>query len=286
MMLRSLFGLWFCLGCVLALGIGAARAEGAKPVTMTETLEVTADQSLEWNQDQRTYVARGKAKAVRADKTIEADLLTAHQRDEASAKTGTEGGAIDRVVAEGHVEISDPQQRLFGDHAVYDVDRGVITVTGKNLKFQTATETVTARDVMDYNEKTGVATARGNAVGIHQKTPEDRRRVDADVLTAHFGKGADGAQELKQLNADGNVTIVTATSLSRGDKAVFDVKKNTAILTGQVKITQGNTQLAGDKAETDFTLGTSRLLNEGKGRVRALIPQRAAESQAGKGTGS
>ena len=49
-------------------------------------MEVTADQSLEWYQDKRLYVARGHARAVRGDLVVDADLLTAHEQAATSRK--------------------------------------------------------------------------------------------------------------------------------------------------------------------------------------------------------
>jgi lipopolysaccharide export system protein LptA len=43
------------------------------------------------------------------------------------------------------------------------------------------------------------------------------------------------------------------------------------MLTGNVKITRGQNQLRGDKVESDFASGRSRLINTGHGRVSALI---------------
>jgi lipopolysaccharide export system protein LptA len=49
--------------------------------------------------------------------------------------------------------------------------------------------------------------------------------------------------------------------------------KNKAVLTGDVFLTRGKNQLAGDKAEVDFKTGLSKLVNTGKGskRVRGLL---------------
>src|SRR5437868_1676126 len=41
-------------------------------------LQVQADSGIEWQQDQKLYIARGNAVAVRNGKTIKADILTAY----------------------------------------------------------------------------------------------------------------------------------------------------------------------------------------------------------------
>lgn len=251
-----------------------------------DMIDISAEQSLEWHEDTRLYVARGKAKAVRGDIVVEADLLNAHQRDTKAAsgeaktktdKTAQGTGDIDQMTAEGNVHIYDPKQQAFGERAVYDLDQRAFKMTGANLKYMTEKDIVTARDSLEYFEDRNLAVAKGRAIGEHQGS-----RVEADTLSAQFAQTPTGQKEMTQLFAKGNVLITTKDGgLSRGDNAVYDVKKNIAVLTKNVRITRGQTQLAGDKAEVDFATGQSRLINSGSGRVRALLPTSSEKSKKG-----
>ncbi|MDD5586185.1 MAG: LptA/OstA family protein [Alphaproteobacteria bacterium] len=269
----------------------AAGAPIETPGTSNGPIEITADESLEWYQDKHLYVARGNAKAVRGSMTVEADLLTAHERDkdkqpegkapaaEDKAKTPAAapvGGNIDVLTAEGNVRITDPRQQVFGERAVYDLDSRTAKVTGKNLKYLTAKDVVTARDSLEYYEEKNMAVARGNAKALHEE-----RHVEADVLTARFAQSPAGQMEMVDMTAEGHVTVITGNDISRGDHAVYDIKRNVAVMTGHVRVTRGETQLAGDRAEVDFTKGESRLINQGHGRVRALlVPKNVKETSA------
>jgi lipopolysaccharide export system protein LptA len=254
-------------------------------------VDVTADQSLEWYQDERIYVARGHARAIRGDMVVDADTLTAHERDKPVANNGQKApkpavdksankgadqgtGDIDKMTADGHVRITDPKQRVSGDHAVYDLDQHVMVVTGEHLKYETEKDIVTARDSLEYWEEKKIAVARGKAVA-----DKEDRHVQADVLTAEFRDQPNGSQELWKMTATGNVVVITKTDVSRGDRGVYDVARDLAILTGHVRITRADgTQLAGDVGEVDFANNQSRLLNEGKGRVRALLTSKTTNS--------
>lgn len=278
-------------------------ATAAKPDALPQQVEVTADESLEWYQDQHMYVARGNAKAVRGDMVVEADLLSAHEREPPPGQTananGTNGAkapkapktpdtsgagktddgssSIDRMIADGHVVITDPRERVLGDHAIDDLDKHVSVVTGNNLRYETEKETVTARDSLEYWDEKHIAVARGNAVAVGSD-----RHVEGDVLTAEFRLGPSGQQELWKMTADGHVIVITKTDVSRGDKAVYDINRDIAVISGHVLITRADgTQLAGDVGEVDFKTNQSRLLNEGHGRVRALLTPKAT----GKATG-
>jgi lipopolysaccharide export system protein LptA len=275
------------LGLCLMSAPALAQSKEAAPRPAGEMIDISAEESLEYYKEKQLYVARGKAKAIKGDMTVEADLLTAHQRTaspdaQASAKTQGQSN-IDFLTAEGNVRIYDTKQQVFGDKAVYNVDEKAFKVTGNNLKYLTATDIVTATDSLEYYDDRKTAIARGRAIGEHKGS-----RVEGDVLSAQFAQNEAGQMEMTQLFAKGNVLITTKDGgLSRGDDAVYDVKKNIAILTKNVKITRGETQLAGDKAEVDFTTGQSRLLNKGSGRVRALLPtsnQNKPQSSVKKGT--
>ena len=257
-------------GLVLALPtlVAAEAPVTVEPKLADGQIEVTADQSLEWYQEQRLYVARGNAKMVRGSLTVQADVLTAHERDKTDIANESQsgGGNIDRLVAEGNVRIVDVHQQVYGDRAIYDLDKKTARVTGKNLKYATDKDTVTAQDSLEYYEAQNMAVARGKAVVLHEG-----RHIEGDVMTAYFGKSATGQMDLSQLTAAGNVTVVTDNDVSRGDHAVYDVKKNVAKLTGHVRINRDKIQLTGDAATADFNKGYSSLITKGKGRVRALL---------------
>ncbi|MDR3424584.1 MAG: LptA/OstA family protein [Alphaproteobacteria bacterium] len=248
-----------------------------------QQIEVTADKTLEWYQDQNLYVARGNAKAVRGDLTVTADLLTAHEREKpkdakdkktpADKKADNDAGDIDKMTAEGHVVILKPHARITGDRAVDDVDGHVIVVTGDNLRYETDKQVVTAKDSLEYWDDKKIAVARGNAVAV-----KGDRHVAGDVLTAEFRDTPNGSSQLYKMTAVGHVTVVTKNDVTRGDKGVYDAARDIAIVTGHVRITRPDgTELTGDVGESDFAANQSRLMNDGSGRVRALLPARTTE---------
>src|SRR6202166_836213 len=136
---------------LLFCGIVLLRAN-AQMVTPGDNspIQIQADSGIEWQQDAHVYIARGNAVAIRGPGEIHADTLIAHYRE---AKGGGNTGAntaIYRVEAEGHVLLKRDAQNVVGDRAVYDVDQAIAVVTGKGLKLTTPTDTVTARDSLDW----------------------------------------------------------------------------------------------------------------------------------------
>ena len=241
-------------------------------------IEIDAEEGIEWRRDEKVYIARGHAKAKRGDMTLYADTLTAHYDDSGG------GSKVTRVVAEGAVKITTPTQTVYGDKADYDMNQGVVVITGQDLKATTATQTITAKDRFEYWAKREIVVARGNVV-----MTEPGRKMSADLVTGYFVAGADGKRELKQVEANGNVTIVDKAEVARGAKGIYDPKRGIATLSGGVKITRGKNQLNGEYAEVNLNTGVSRLLGapkgKGDGRVHTLIvpDQTATGTETGTG---
>src|SRR5690606_157932 len=145
---------------------------------------------------------------------------------------------------------------VTGDRAVYDVDKAVLVVTGDDLRAETDKATVTARDSLEYWDAERVIVARGDAVAV-----DGERRVEADLPTGYLrpaGEGGDGG--LYQVEAEGNVYLTTSGDVVRAAKAVYNLDKEIATLTGGVKITRGQNQLNGDHAVVNLKTGVSRLM--------------------------
>ncbi len=254
-----------------ASGMFGADA-GDKPV------EIVADEGIEWQQNSKAYIARGNAKATRGETAISADTLTAYYRD-----TATGGTEIFRVVADGKVRIVSPQGTAQGDRGVYEVDRAVFVLTGSDIRLNSGTDVVTARDSLEFWEQRQLAVARGAA----SATRADKR-IRADTLTATLGEGEKGNREVRRVDAFGNVTVATQSETARAETGVYNLERGVATLRGKVRITRGQNQLNGEYAVVDLNSGVSRMLpapaRDGQpGRVTGLfVPNKEGAAPAGQ----
>jgi lipopolysaccharide export system protein LptA len=242
---------------------------------------IEADQGVEWRQNEQVYIARGNATAKRGDTTIRADALYAHYR-----KTQDNRQEIYKITAEGAVKITTPKETITSDTAEYAVETSVFTLKGRPVKIDSGKSTLTAALVV-YNTKAKMATVTGGAQVV-----EEKRRVRADRFVAFF-KEEGGKQSLKRVEALGNVVITTPTEIARGNRGDYDAESQVATLSGNVRLTRGDNQLNGDRAEVNMKTGISKLLadegadtvsrsNPAQGRrVRVLIMPGQADS--GKG---
>jgi lipopolysaccharide export system protein LptA len=121
----------------------------------------------------------------------------------------------------------------------------------------------------------------GQEMGIAGK---DKPAPATPVTTSKSTPGMpQGAQNIKRIEAQGGVTVITKDQNARGDLGVYDLQTKTITLTGHVTISQGQNVINGEKVVVDTATGNARVesasSNNGPGvgtqsqggRVRALI---------------
>lgn len=263
-----------------------ARAAVLDPVTGggEGPIVIDAENGLEWIRDDRRFIARGNATAVRGDTRVRGDTLFAFYSDHgdsgASAPSPGVAGSIHRLEAHGSVVITAPGRTARGEKAVYDALTGVFTLfgDGKPVSVTTFQDTVTARDMVRYDSRSLVATATGNA-----RVSRQDRTMSGDTLVARMGPSRRGTV-LETVDATGNVRIVTAREQGTGERGHYDARTGIATLTGSVTLTRDGNVLTGEKAVFDMNTGLSRLIG-GSGRARALlVPEKPVQDGAKNGS--
>jgi lipopolysaccharide export system protein LptA len=317
-------------------GIAAAQAlnlGATTPGQPAPPIRITATQGIELQQKNHVVIATGNATAVRGAVTVTADSLTAHYRPKQApaAKPGapaspapaappppaqsasgdalsgldTGSSQIYELEATGHVHIYTATDNAYGDHAVYMADQNLLTLTGKALKLTTPTDTVTARDSIQYYSAAHKAVANGNAL----VASNDGRSVSADKIVAYLqpapqpgstSPGSDQAaaappppkqanpdqadvaasSQLKRVDAFGHVVIRTPTEVALGDHGDYEPDTGLAHLYGDVRITRGPNELMGSSAVVNMKTGVATLLAGAGGQVAGtVVPSSAPGTQ-------
>lgn len=70
------------------------------------------------------------------------------------------------------------------------------------------------------------------------------------------------SQKIKRAEARGDVFVIQKEQTATGDNAVFDVKTNTVVMTGNVVVTQGATVLRGDRMVSNLTTGVTNVYSD------------------------
>ena len=253
MNVRLLVSFFVCFSVVFPLWGTSAFSQSLNLSSQKEgnnvPIEVFADNGIEWMQNEKLFIARGNAKAVRDGVTVTGDTLKAYYREKPDGEN-----EIFRLDADGNVTIATATETVTGNAATYNVDDSALIMRGSPARLVTPTDTVIAYDRLEYWEREGKAVARGNATALR-----DDKRIQADVLEAFFGPGPEKENELKTAHARGSVVLTTAQDVVTGDKGDYSADTGLAVMTGDVKLTRGNNQLNGGYAEVNMKTGISRL---------------------------
>jgi lipopolysaccharide export system protein LptA len=214
-------------------------------------IEIFADNGLEWQQENLTFLARGNARAIRGPVKVLANELQAYYREKSDGST-----EIWRLDANGKVRIKTQGQMAYGDKAIYQVEKGILVLSGQKVKLVAGSDTITANKQLEYWEKKLMAVARGNAYAVRQG-----KSLRADVLASYFRPNKAGNNKLYRIDAFDNVKIVTQKNTATANRGVYNVESGIATLTGSVKLKRGKNVLTGCSAKVNLSTSVSKIFS-------------------------
>lgn len=253
-----LFGLAALMPAVNSLCPSLVFAEVANKTPSTDTSPITieAAEFLEWNQNEGTYIAKGKAFVQQRETSIKAAHIVA--RYNASGETRN----INHFIATGAVTYVEGENTAKGDKLDYDLTASFYLLTGENASVEgprgkmTATKSITYDAGEDANRK---VTATGKA----RYRTADGRIVFGDKLIAYIA--ADGS--LKTIDAYENTKVITTNGTeATADKLTYVASTALANLDGNVEIIDKENIMRGDKAKIDFDKEISRIISSPGGK--------------------
>lgn len=136
---------------------------------------------------------------------------------------------------------------------------------------------------LEVREKEKLATFTGD-VQVSQGDTELRCKV----LTVFYDEeqggrvmkaseaGPSGQRQIRRIEAKGGVVVVQKDQHATGDAAIFNMRENTVMLTGNVVVTRGQDVLRSQRLVVDLTSGVSRM---DQGRVEGLFQARNPEKK-------
>lgn len=221
-------------------------------VALGDDMIVNADNSLEWNQKEAFYHASGNAEALQGNQKIEADSLKAFYNPQTDART------ITRIVASGDVNFQDEAHKGRGQVLDYDVASLTYLLEGPDAALSGPDGAATADQTILFKRAEQIVELVKDA----EIKLQDGRYLSGQNITIYL----DEADNIDRITATGDVTIIQASgSTATSDEADYDRAGNKAILRGDVVVKDGDTELAGDRAEVDFTSGVSKMLSDKSG---------------------
>lgn len=252
----------------LALICNPARSQGviSQSFNSKKPLKIYANNGIEWRQNDRIFIARGDARAVRDHFELRADRLRALYIVEPNNDV-----RITQINANGKVHISTPDETAVGETGVYDLEKSIMVLSGGKVQLETKTDTITADGQLEYWEGKQMAVARDNAVVIREG-----RRLRADVLVAYFQpvKG-NKKNRIDYIEAFDNVQINIDKDVITAKHGVYKLRSSIITLSGDVKLIREEEQLSGCTATINLKTNVRQLKScrdKGK-KVKGILKQ-------------
>ncbi len=137
---------------------------------------------------------------------------------------------------------------------------------------------------LEVQDKKKTATFSGNVKVVQGDTTMTCRTLvvfygqemglagDAPVVKTHSTAGAvPNAQNIRRIEAHGDVLVVSKDQNATGDLGVYDLPAKTITLTGNVVLTQGKNVMHGDRLIVDTVTGNAHVEGAQRAGVRAVI---------------
>ena len=241
-------------------------------------IEISAEDGIEWHKNKNKYIARGNAKASKADLLVTSNVLEAIYED--NNDTDSE---ITLLKATGNVFIKNQKAQIQGGKiARYNLKKEYFIVNGEKLELISDEDRLTSNSTIEFWKNENIAIATGKAKAYKN----DKYSIFADKLVWHLiddketdrrGKEDQGYQ-VKRILAYKNVIIETNNEIAYSNKALYNEISGICKLFGKVKLKKGDNFLTGEYAEMNLKTGISKLLphpggkiSETKNRVKGLI---------------
>ena len=241
-------------------------------------IEIFAEDGIEWHKNKKKYIARGNAKANKADLLVTSDVLEAIYEDDNDTES-----EITILKASGNVFIKNQKAQILGGNiATYNLKKEYFIVNGRKLELISNEDRLTSNSTIEFWKNENIAIATGKAKAYKN----NKYSIFADKLVWHLidekendnkSKGNQGYQ-IKKILAYKNVIIETNNEIAYSNKALYNELSGICKLFGKVKLKKGDNFLTGEYAEMNLNTGISKLLphpskktSETENRVKALI---------------
>ena len=132
----------------------------------------------------------------------------------------------------------------------------------KPIKINSATLEVRDKDKMatfsgDVHLVQGDTSMRSKTLVVFYEDDAPAKPATPSAGTTQAGSPQN--QQIKRVEAKGNVIVTQKDQTATGDTGVFDMRANTVTMLGNVVISQGQNVVRGDTLTVDMTTGVSRI---------------------------
>ena len=211
-------------------------------------LTVEADDSLEWFEKEKYYLAKGNVLLTKDGLKLNANRVEAHYEE----KKGE--NVLKAIIAEGNIILTKGKIKATGKLMTYNVKKKLAKISGSFQTFSSPSVHLESNKLLMFNDLDNEAEAIGKVKVILM----NKTKIYADSIKAHFtGK----AKTLQKAVAKGNVIIENKLQgkKSKADFGIYNSSSEIIKLTGNVVIINQGSTIRGSKGITNIKTGMSKI---------------------------
>ncbi len=229
----------------------------AKTNNNKSELTVEADESLEWFEKEKYYLAKGNVILKKDGVTLKANIIKADYVFENGENI------LKKIIAKEEVILTKDNTKATGEYMTYDLEEKIANISGSFQTFSSPSGYVESKKIITFDNLNNKAEAEGDVkIILSNKTV-----IYADNIKADFESNN---KSLKKAVARGNVIIENKTKgrKSKADLGVYNANDEIIRLTGNVVIINQKSKLSGSKGITNLRTGISNIVGDKKNKKR------------------
>ena len=220
-------------------------------------LTVEADESLEWFEKEKYYLAKGNVILKKDGVTLKANIIKADYVFENGENI------LKKIIAKDKVTLTKENTKATGQYMTYDLKDKIARISGPFQTFSSPSGYVESKKNIVFDDVNNKAEAEGNVkIILPNKTVIYADNVKADFEPTN--------KSLKKAIAKGNVIIENKAKgrKSKADLGVYNSNDEIIRLTGNVVIINQKSKLSGSKGITNLKTGVSNIVGDRKNNKR------------------
>ena len=178
------------------------------------------------------------------------------------------------VTAQGVAQSEKKSQSLF--KGIPQKREGPVRITSATLEVRDKSKMATFKG--DVHVTHGDTEVRCNELVVFYDDDKDKPGAKKSAPP----DGNIGNQQIRRMEARGNVVVTQKDQRAVGDRAEFDMRTNTVTLIGNVIITTADNVVRGNQMVVDLNTGVARMGTGGSTRVEGVFNSKAPPKAPGK----
>ncbi len=220
-------------------------------------LTVEADESIEWFEKEKYYLAKGNVVLKKDGITLKANIIKADYVFENGENI------LKKIIASEKVVLTNKNTRATGQYMTYDLEEKIAKISGPFQTFSSPSGYVESKKIIIFDDAKNTAKAKGDVkIILSNKTLIYADDVKADFVSTN--------KSLKKAIAKGNVIIENKDKgrKSQADLGIYNSDDEIIRLTGNVVIINQKSKVSGSKGITNLKTGVSNIVGDQKNKKR------------------